>query len=270
MREPEMNNGLDIIVCMKQVYDPDAPPSAFRIDEAGKKVVPEGVPPVISPFDENALEAALRLKETYGGTITVVSMGKAPSKRILDQAVAAGADDLVLLQDDTFEGLDSYTASYVLATAIKKRGGYDLILCGGQAADSNSGQVGFGIAEFLDIPCIALVNKFKLTEGTLNLLSAIPDGFEEVEVGLPAVVTVESEIFSLRYPTLPALRAAQKKPAVIMNARDVGIEATSLKKTDLVGLSVRASNTTCRVIPGATMEEAGRNLALALIDAKVI
>jgi electron transfer flavoprotein beta subunit len=265
-----MNSGLKIIVCMKQVYDPDSPPSAFRIDSGGRKVIPEGVPPVISPFDENALEAALRMKETYGGTITVVSMGKAPSKRILDQAVAAGADDLVLLQDDAFEDLDSYTTSYTLATAIRKRGPFDLIFCGGQAADSNSGQVGFGIAEFLDIPCIALAERFEFAERTLKLTSVVPDGFEEVEVTPPALVTIDSELFSLRYPTVPALRAAQKKPATIMNAQDVGIEAASLKKTDLAGLSIRTSSTTCQLISGATMDEAGRKLALALINAKVV
>jgi electron transfer flavoprotein beta subunit len=261
---------LHIIVCIKQVFDPDSPPSAFRIDGANKKVILDGVAPLISPFDENALEAALRVKETYGATITIVSMGKALSKRVLDQAVAAGADELVLLQDDAFDGLDSYTTAFGLAAAIKRRGSYDLILCGGQAADSNSGQTGFGIAEFLDIPCIPLVKNIEFEGGKLKLTSVIPDGFEEVEVSLPALVTVNNELFSLRYPTLPALRAAQKRPAIIMNARDLGIDVGTLKHTDLMGLYVRVSNTTCEIIQGTTMEEAGSNLALKLIDANVI
>jgi electron transfer flavoprotein beta subunit len=259
-----------IVVCMKQVYDPDSPPSAFRVNAGGTKVIPNGVPPVISPFDENALEAALRIKDTYGGTITVMSMGKTISKRILDQAVASGADDLVLLQDETFEDLDSYATACCLAAAIEKRGSYNLILCGGQAADSNSGLTGFGIAELLNIPCIPLVTNFELCEARLRAISAIPDGFEEVEVSLPALATVESEIFSLRYPTLPSLRAAQKKPATTMTARDVGIDVASVKQTSVVGLSVRLSTTTCKIIGGASAQEAGANLAITLIDANVI
>ena len=108
------------------------------------------------------------MKETHGGTITVVSMGKAPSKRVLDQAVAAGADELVLLQDDAFEDLDSYTTSSCLAAQSGKEEPTTLSSAEEQAADSNSGQVGFGIAEFLDIPCVALVKSFEFAERKLN------------------------------------------------------------------------------------------------------
>ncbi len=265
-----MENNIHIIICAKQVFDPDAPPSAFRVDADNRKVVPEAVPPVVNPFDQNALEAALRIKDQHGGKITIVSMGREPSKRVLNQIVATGADDLVLLQDALFEDLDSYGAASVLAAGIREIGGYDLILCGGQAADSNSGQVGIGIAELLGIPCISLVKDFKLHEGKLELQSSIPDGYQESEVSMPLLATVNSELFELRYPKLTALRTVAKKAPLIMNAADLQVDPEILRRTELVTLSARVSNTTCKYIEGETPEETGVNLALKLIESKVI
>ncbi|MFH1166873.1 MAG: electron transfer flavoprotein subunit beta/FixA family protein [Pseudomonadota bacterium] len=265
-----MENNLRIIVCMKQVADPDSPPSAFRIDATNKKVVAEGVAPLISPFDANALEAALRLKDRHGGKISILSMGKSLSKRVLDQGVATGADELVLLQDDTFEDLDSYATAAGMAAAIRKIGAYDLILCGAQAADSNSGQVGIGIAEFLDIPCVSRVKSFELEEKALKLECTLPGGYAEVEVSMPALATVDNELFALRFPSLPALRIAQKKKAVMMTAGDVEVDAGEQRRTDLMEFTARVSNTVCEFVEGGTPEEAGSNLALKLIEAKVI
>ncbi|MDD2735529.1 MAG: electron transfer flavoprotein subunit beta/FixA family protein [Desulfuromonadaceae bacterium] len=260
----------NIVVCMKQVFDPDAPPKSFRIDASGKRVVPEGVAPLISPFDENALEAALRIKDQHGGKVTVVSMGKAPSKRVLDRAVASGADRLVLLQDEAFDELDGYAVANVLAAAIGKLGGGDLILCGGQAADSNNGQTGIGIAEFLGLPCVSLARSFELGEGKLKLECATVDGSAEIEVTLPAVVTVNSEAFTLRYPPFPAIRAAQKQPAELMGAADLAIDVASARRITVVDLAAQVSDTTCEMIKGETAAEAGANLALRLIEAKLV
>ena len=144
---------LRIIVCIKQVLDPEAPSSTFRVDSETKRVIPpKGVPPVLNPFDENALEAALRIKDTQGAQITVISMGRNLAKPIVRKSLAAGADELILLEDDAFEDLDSYSTAYILAVAIKKNGQYDLVLCGREAADTDAGQVGSGIAEILGHP----------------------------------------------------------------------------------------------------------------------
>jgi len=143
---------------MKQVLDPEAPVSAFKIDpEAKRAIPPKGTPPVLNPNDENALEAALRIKDAQPAEITVISMGRQLARPVVKKSLAVGANELVLLEDDGFEDLDSYSAAYILATAIKKIGKSDLILCGRQAADTDAGQVGSGIAEILGIPSITVM-----------------------------------------------------------------------------------------------------------------
>ena len=125
-----MSEGINIIVCIKQVPDPDGPPSAFRVDSDKKTITVTGIPPVLSPYDENALEAALRIKQSQGGRITVLSMGNKLAKPIAIKALAVGADDLILFQDDSFRDIDNYSTSYGLAAAIEKTGDFNLILCG--------------------------------------------------------------------------------------------------------------------------------------------
>jgi len=140
----------NIIVCMKQVLDPEIPLSLFHIDtEARQAIPPKATPPVLSPFDENALEAALKIKDTQESNVTVISLGKKLNRVVVSSALAAGADHLVLLQDEAFSDFNTYLTAGALAAAIKKLGPYDLILCGLQAADTNTGQVGTGIASML-------------------------------------------------------------------------------------------------------------------------
>ena len=151
---------IEIIICMKQVIDPEAPVSTFKIDpEAKRAIPPSGTPPVLNPYDENALEAALRIKDTNGARITVISMGRKLSQPVVKKSLAVGADELILLEDDVFEDLDSYSAAYILASVIKKIGRYDLIICGRQASDTDAGQVGSGVAEILGIPSITVAQK---------------------------------------------------------------------------------------------------------------
>lgn len=271
-----MEKEFNIIVCLKQVSDPDSPPSYFQVDSDNKKVNLKGAPPVTSPFDENALEAALRFKDVYGGKITVLSMGVGAflSKRVLDKSVAVGANELILIQDDAFEDLDGYGRAYVLSAAIRKLGIYDIILCGGQAADSNGAQTGQGIAELLGIPCVSLAMSIKSNDGALVMELAQQNGVAEVEVPTPVLVTINSEIFELRYPTFPSIRAAGKKEAVIWSAADldidVSIDMPKIRRTDLMDLALRTSSTTCEFIKGETMDNVGANLALKLFEMKII
>ena len=125
---------MKIIVCVKVVLDPEAPASLFQVDTDNKKVIPpKGTPPVLNPFDENALEAALRIKDSKGASITVLSMGKNIPKAIIRKCLAVGAEKLILAEDNLFEDLSGYSTACTLAAAIKKIGQYDLILCGRQA-----------------------------------------------------------------------------------------------------------------------------------------
>lgn len=255
-----------LIVCIKQVLDPEAPPSSFNIDpETKRAVAPKGVPPVLNPFDENALEAALRIKDAHGGKVTVISMGRNLAKPVMMKSLAAGADELILLQDDIFEDVDSYFAAYTLATAIKKLGEYDLVLCGREAADSNAGQVGSGIAELLRIPSVTIAVKVELSNGKIRVRRVVSDGYEVIEAPMPALITVTSELGELRATTMKAIMEAKRKPIITWNAQDIGVDLSQMKRSKLVRLFIPVrEGPSCQIVGGGSPEEAGANLALKL------
>ena len=143
---------MNIIVCVKEVADPEAPDDAFCLDAANKVLVASPkVLRVLNPFDEHAVEAALQIRDKTNARVTILSLGRKLDRVVAKKPLLMGADQLVLLEDDVFAGGDSWSAAYLLATAINKIGDFDLILCGRQAADSNAGQVGLGIAELAQI-----------------------------------------------------------------------------------------------------------------------
>ncbi len=261
-----------IIVCMKQVPDPSASSTGVKVDSEAKRVImPQGTPPVLSPFDENALEAALKLKDAQGARITVISAGRNLAKQVLRRSLAVGADELILLEDNDFEKLDSYATSQILATAIRQAGEYDLILCGRQASDTDAGQVGSGIAEILTIPCITAACKIDISDGKAVVERVVSDGIEVVETQTPALVTASSEIGELRYPPLKNVMAAQKIPITVHNRQALGIDLSPMKKLNLVTLSAPPGRTTqCQFIETETPEEAGTSLALKLREARLL
>ena len=261
-----------IIVCMKQVPDPSASSSGTKVDTEAKRVIPpQGTPPVLSPFDENALEAALRIKDAQGARITVISAGRNLAKAVLRKTLAAGADDLILLEDNAFERLDSYATAHLLATAIKEAGEYDLILCGRQAADTDAGQVGSGIAEILKIPCVTAACKLEPGNGKVIVERVVSDGTEVVEAPTPALVTASSEIGDLRYPSLKNVMAAQKMPITVRTGQDLGIDVSRLQRLNLVSLSAPPTRKSeCQFIEGETPEDAGTNLALKMREARLL
>ena len=200
---------MNMVVCLKQVPDPEVPPAGFKIDPVAKRVIPAGL--VLNPFDENALEAALRIKDSHGGNITAISLGPSSAEDVLRQALALGADRAILLDDPAFEGSDSWSTAYALATAIRIIGEFDLILCGRQAADWDAGQVGLGIAELLGIPSVTVVKKVDLKDGKVRVERVTSDGYEVIEVDLPVLITVTNELGQLRYATTKGIMAATKK-----------------------------------------------------------
>ncbi len=261
---------LNIIVCIKQVLDPEAPTSAYKVDTETNRMIQKGVPPVMSPFDENALEAALRIKDTHQTKITVLSLGQNLSKAVLRKSLAAGADELILLEDDAFDDLDSYTTASIISTAISKIGEYDIILAGIQAADSNAGVVGSGIAEILGIPSVTTVRKVELDDGKLRVEQVLSDGYEVIEMPLPALITVSNELGELRSVALREIMAAQKKPLTIWNAENLGVDPLLMGRTKLLKLFIPQKESRCEMVPGETAEELGTNLALRLREAQVI
>ncbi len=260
---------LNIIVCLKQVLDPEAPSSTYHIDESAKRVVQKGVPPVMSPFDENALEAALKIKSTGGAKITVLSMGQSLSRPILRKVLAAGADELILLEDPALDGLDASTSARVLAAAIRKINQFDLLLTGRQAADSNAGVVGLGLAELLSLPCIATAGKIEINENKARAESILPYGSDWIETPLPALITVSNEVGGLRVLALKDIMAAQKRPIIAWNCAALGLDPATFRRTRLVSLSLPVHEGKCEMVQGATPEQAGELLAVRLKDVKV-
>ncbi len=263
---------LQIVVTAKQVIDPEMPLSAFKVDRVAKQVSPPpNIPPVVNGFDENAVEAALRIKETQEATITVLSMGGSFSLDVMKKPLSMGADELLLLQDDSFENVaDSFLTAYILATAIKKLD-HDLIICGRQASDWDNAQVPLGLAEILGIPCITLGKKVEVGDGKVIVERVIPEGYEVIEASLPALVTVSNELGQPRYPTLRGIMAATRKKPTIWAAVDLGIDTSQLKcHIEVVDLFVPTIEKTCEVIEGEDDADAGRKLALKLREAKLI
>lgn len=256
---------LTIAVCAKQVVDPEAPLSLFAIAPDGRNLVPPpGTPPVLSTFDENALEAALRIKDAVGARIVVLSLGNKLARPVLKKTLAAGADELILLEDERFGDLDSNGTAMALAKAIEKIGDVDLVLCGRQAADTDAGQVGIGIASILGIPVITLAQKLEVTGGTLRVERLLPDGYEVVEAPLPAMVTASNEIGELRFPPVKAVIAAQKIQPTVWSSADLDLDLSGSARTSLVEYFVPDRHVECQMIEGETPEEIAEGIAAVL------
>jgi electron transfer flavoprotein beta subunit len=266
---------MEMIVCVKQVIDPEAPPASFKVDPLSHKMVlPSGIPPVISSFDECALEAALRIKDATGGKVTVLSLGTGLLRSVVKKPLAMGADNLVLLEDEAFDGGDSWSTAYALSRAIKKIGNYDLIFCGRQADDWDAGQVGTGIAELLELPSITIAKKVDITKGKARVERITDDGHEVVEVNLPALITVSSELGPPRYTTLEGIMTANQKETTIWKPADIGVEASQVgaagRRIELQKIFQPIREGSCEFIVGESLEEAGANLAMELRKAKIL
>ena len=216
---------MKIIVCVKQV--PDA--KDVRLDPKTNPLSRDGVQSIMNPYDRHALEEAVRLKEQYGGTVTVLSMGPPQAEATLREAISCGADDALLVSDRAFAGSDTWATTYTLAQAVKYSGGADLILCGKQAIDGDTAQVGPGLAERMDFPCVTYVRKVvSVADGAIRLERMMDDGYDLVEASLPALLTVVKEINDPRIPSLKGKMKAKKQPLVMLSAADIEADPEQL------------------------------------------
>ena len=253
-----------IIVCAKQIPDPEAPLSDVSVDAEKMEVIVDA-PQVISPFDENALEAAVKLKEEVGGKITILSLGKKVSDTVLRKTLAAGADELILLQDDHFDKLDSHSTATALAGAIQKIGDYDLVLTGRQAGDWDSGQVGLILGEMLALPCINLAREISVEDGSVVVKKSIPIGYERVKAKMPALVTVSNEVGELRYISrtkmLKMMKGSRSIPSWSLG--DLGVPPEALQKMGIAALSSPPDmGRDCQFIEGSPDEQAEKLAAV--------
>ena len=216
---------MNIIVCVKQV--PDA--KDVRLDPKTNTMAREGVAAIMNPFDRHALEEGVRLKEQYGGTVTVISMGPPQAEAVLREAVACGADEAVLVSDRAFAGADTWATTYTLGKAIEKIGSFDLVICGKQAIDGDTAQVGPGLAKRLNIPYVSYVRKITgLNNGFLSIHRLMDDGYDEVEMPLPGLLTVVKEINEPRVPSLKGKMKAKSLLLKTLNAGDIGADPDSI------------------------------------------
>ncbi len=209
---------MNIIVCIKQVPDTQE----VRLDPVTHTLKREGVKAIINPFDLYALEEGLRVKDSQGGQVTVLTMGPPQAEEALREAMGYGADAAVLLSDRAFAGADTWATSLTLARAIEKMGGADLIFTGKQAIDGDTAQVGPMLAAILKIPYASWARQLSFSgDGTLRVERLLDHGYDAVEVKLPALVTVVKEINEPRLPSFKAKLRARKEAIPIWGLADL-------------------------------------------------
>ncbi len=212
---------MHVVVCIKQVPDT----TDVRINPETNTLMREGVASIVNPFDMYAIEEAVRIKEKVGGQITAVTMGPPQAEAALREAVAMGVDNGVLVSDRRFAGSDTWATSYTLALAIRKLGHVDLIVCGKQASDGDTAQVGPGIATHLDLPQITYVRKIEeLTADRIVAERLLETGYEAIESPLPCLLTVIKEINEPRLPSLKGKMAAKKAVITHWSEADLGAD----------------------------------------------
>lgn len=263
---------LHIVVTAKQVLDPETPVSAFQIN-ANAVSVTGNVAPVVNGYDEQAVEAALRIKESSGDAkVTVLSYGCDFALDVIKKPLAMGADDLILLQDASFENsIDPTLAIAALVAAIRKLGDVDIVLAGRQASDWDNALVPLGIAEALEWPVATIAQKVDVVGNTVTVQRVLPDGHQLVEAQLPAVVTVSNELGSARYPNMRGIMAARRVQPTIWGPGDLGIDGGRLEPAfELVSLAKPESSVETEIISGDDDEDAGRKLAQRLREERLI
>jgi len=224
---------VNIAVCLKQVPGT----TEVKIDPQTNTLIRQGIKNIINPFDTYALEEGVRLKEKHGGKVTVLTMGPPQAAEALREAISLGADEAVLLSDGAFAGADTWATAYTLSCALKKLGPLDIIICGRQTLDGDTGQVGPELAEMLGRSFIAYVSQIEeIAGGNLRVRRLIEEGHEVIEAALPAVITVAKEINT---PRLPSLRGIAKARSAVITTWDAAAINAGKDKIGLAGSCTR-------------------------------
>lgn len=261
---------MEIVVCVKQVPDT----TEVKIDPQTNTLIRQGVPSIVNPFDKNALEAALQLREKHGGKVTVVSMGPPQAKDALKECIAMGADEAVLISDRAFGGADTLATSYTLAAGIKKLGKVDMIICGKQAIDGDTAQVGPEIAEHLGISQLTYVAKVDVDGETVKIEREHEDGYEIIEAKLPVLLTVVKSINEPRLPTVKGTMKANRKEIPVMTLNDVEVDPAKIglkgSPTQVRKIFTPQQRTQGEIITADSAKEAVAKLLQKLTEAKIV
>jgi len=254
---------MNIIVCIKQVPET----TEVRINPDTNTLIREGVKSIINPFDMYAIEEGVRLKEKFGGKVTVITMGPPQAEAALREAISMGADEGVLVCDRVFAGSDTWATSYTLSGAIRKLGEFDLILCGKQASDGDTAQVGPGISAHLEIPQVTYVKKIEeVKEKSMRVERMLEEGYEVIETPLPALLTVVKEINEPRIPSLKGMMRAKQAKINHLTQKDLDLNPLELglsgSPTQVVRIFTPPQRTGGEILKGEVPEIAEKLVGL--------
>jgi electron transfer flavoprotein beta subunit len=257
---------MNIVVCLKQTFDTEA---KIVLDSSGK-IDSTGVNLVINPYDEFAVEEALKLREKFGGQVTLVSMGGDRASEALRTALAMGCDEAVLVNDPSLDRPDEWVTAEVLAKAVSGIP-YDIILAGRIAVDDGSGQVAIRLAEALHIPSVNCILALEIEDGKAAATREIDGGTESIEVSLPAVLTAQKGLNIPRYPSMMGIMKAKKKEIRILTLSDLGLNAADLpRKMSVTKFSLPTPRKGGMKVSGEASDAAKELARILREEAKVI
>ena len=264
---------MNIIVCLKQVPDTE---TQIKVGSDGKSIATDDVKWVMNPYDEYGVEEALRIKEKFGGEVSVVGLGPKRVTESIRTALAMGADKGILVNDEALEGSDSLAVAKALAAAIKELD-YDLVFSGQRGVDDDMGVVGANLAEFLDIPQLSVIEKVEVAEDgkSVKVNRPIEGSTLVIESTLPALITTQKGLNEPRYASLPGIMKAKKKPFDEKTLSDLGLDAAefgeSARKVKILEITPPPAREAGKIVEGETPQEKAAGLAKLLHDeAKVI
>ena len=254
---------MKIVVCVKQVPDT----TEIKIDPVKNTLIRTGVPSILNPFDRNSVVAALQLKDTYGGSVTVLSMGPPQAKAVLREALSMGADRAYLITDRAFGGSDTYATSYILSSAIRHLGPFDVVLGGKQAIDGDTGQTAPSIAEHLDMIRLTYIMSMEIEGDKVIAKRQVEEGVEVIEARLPVLCTATKETNKPRYATIRGKLESLKAEIPELTLEDM----KDIIDTTKIGLKgsptkVKATFTPKRTATGVRIEGGPQKMAASLLD----
>ena len=254
---------MNIVVCIKQVPET----TEVRINPETNTLMREGVKSIINPFDMYAIEEGVRLKERFGGKVSVITMGPPQADAALREAISMGADEGFLVCDRAFAGSDTWATSYTLAGAIKKVGAFDIIICGKQASDGDTAQVGPGISTHLNIPQVTYVKKVEeATDKMMRLERMLEEGYEVIETSLPVLLTVVKEINEPRVPSLKGMMRAKSAKITMFTQKELNLDPQQIglcgSPTQVVKIFTPTPRQGGQILKGEVDELAGQLVEL--------
>jgi len=259
---------VNIIVCLKQVPDTE---TQIKVGSDGKSIVTDDIKWVMNPYDEHGVEEALRIKEKFGGEVTVVGLGPKRVTESIRTALAMGADKGMLISDEALEGSDSLAVAKALAAAIKELD-YDLIFSGQRGVDDDMGVVGANIAELLDIPQLSVIDKVEVAEDgkSVKVNRPIEGSTLVIESPLPALITTQKGLNEPRYASLPGIMKAKKKPFDEKTLSALGLDAAEFgegaRKVKVLEIKPPPAREAGKIVEGETPQEKAAGLAKLLHD----